>query len=47
VGTVLKSNFDPGIPCHRVIRSDGKTGGYNRGADRKVELLRQEHGLDE
>lgn len=42
VGAILKTNFDPNIPCHRVIRSDGKTGGYNRGADTKIKILKQE-----
>ncbi|PIT98168.1 MAG: 6-O-methylguanine DNA methyltransferase [Candidatus Andersenbacteria bacterium CG10_big_fil_rev_8_21_14_0_10_54_11] len=42
VGSVLKGNFDPAIPCHRVIRSDGKIGKYNRGAERKEQLLRRE-----
>lgn len=42
VGSVLKTNFDPKIPCHRVIRSDGKVGEYNRGRERKVTLLRKE-----
>lgn len=42
VGNILNKNFDPGIPCHRVIRSDGKFGGYNRGEDRKKEMLREE-----
>jgi O-6-methylguanine DNA methyltransferase len=42
VGNILNKNYDPNIPCHRVVRSDGKTGGYNRGAERKRELLREE-----
>ena len=42
VGGVLKQNYDPTIPCHRVIRSDGQTGGYNRGAVNKVKRLRKE-----
>lgn len=42
VGSVLNGNYDPDIPCHRVVRSDGSIGGYNRGADKKAELLRSE-----
>ena len=43
VGTVMKNNFDPTVPCHRVIRSDGKIGDYNRGgANKKRTLLIQE-----
>lgn len=45
VGNILNKNMDPNIPCHRVIRSDGKTGGYNRGADLKVELLKKEKAI--
>ncbi|MDE1975265.1 MAG: MGMT family protein [Patescibacteria group bacterium] len=42
VGNILNSNYDPKIPCHRVVRSDGTTGGYNRGAIRKAMLLKME-----
>jgi O-6-methylguanine DNA methyltransferase len=42
VGNILNKNFDKAIPCHRVIRSDGKTGGYNRGAIRKRDILKEE-----
>lgn len=35
VGSIMKSNFDESIPCHRVVRSDGDTGEYNRGRSRK------------
>lgn len=45
VGSIMKYNYDPSIPCHRVIRSDGKLGEYNRGAERKEELLRKEGAL--
>lgn len=29
VGLIMAHNDDTTIPCHRVIRSDGKIGGYN------------------
>lgn len=39
-----KNPMPPVIPCHRVIRSDGKIGGYSApgGIKRKKELLEQE-----
>lgn len=42
VGAIMRTNYDPSIPCHRVVRSDGTPGGYNRGAERKRELLWEE-----
>jgi len=42
VGKVLHTNYNPEIPCHRVIRSDGKIGGYNRGRNKKIGMLRKE-----
>ena len=42
VGMILSKNLDPNIPCHRVVRADGKAGGYNRGAARKLEILQDE-----
>lgn len=42
VGNVLNKNFNKKIPCHRVICSDGKVGGYNRGRKRKQLLLKKE-----
>lgn len=45
VGNILNKNYNPEIPCHRVIRADGKIGGYNRGTDRKKELLTKERHI--
>ena len=46
VGTLMKNNFDPAIPCHRVIRSDGTLGQYNRGGtEAKARKLRAEGAI--
>ena len=46
VGSALANNpFPIVIPCHRAIRADGTTGGYQGGVKMKEELLRLE-GID-
>lgn len=40
VGNIL--NKSSGIPCHRVVRSDKKVGGYNKGQKKKILLLLKE-----
>ena len=45
VGNILNKNHNPVIPCHRVVRSDGKIGEYNRGAKKKLQLLEKEGAI--
>lgn len=42
VGNALNKNIDPTVPCHRVIRSSGKIGGFKKGTKKKVKLLKNE-----
>ena len=39
VGAVMRTNYDPKIPCHRVILSDGSLGSYNRGGPKKKRAI--------
>mgnify|MGYP001613809129 CR=1 FL=1 len=39
VGTIMAANYDPTVPCHRVVRSDGKIGAYNRGGEKAKRAL--------
>lgn len=45
VGQIMARNYDPSVPCHRVVRADGTPGGYNRGAAQKIDLLAEEGAL--
>jgi len=51
VGAVLRTNLDPKIPCHRVIKSDAclsagrALGGYNRGLKKKKFWLKKEGAI--
>jgi O-6-methylguanine DNA methyltransferase len=42
VGNVLNKNTDKNVPCHRVIKSDGRVGGYNGLKGKKESLLKVE-----
>ncbi|MBI3685447.1 methylated-DNA--[protein]-cysteine S-methyltransferase [Candidatus Azambacteria bacterium] len=41
-GSMLALHYNHNVPCHRVVFSDGRMGGYNRGISRKIALLRKE-----
>jgi len=43
VGNACSKNPSaPAVPCHRVIKSDGRLGGYSGGVKQKMELLARE-----
>jgi len=44
VGAVMRSNYEKDIPCHRVVRSDGSLGSYNRGGEQKKRMMLKKEG---
>ena len=46
VGAVMRTNYDPKIPCHRVIASNGGLGNYNRGGPKKKRAILIAEGVD-
>ncbi len=48
VANIMAANYDPTVPCHRVIRTDGTLGGYNRGGiEVKRRILIEEGALQQ
>jgi len=46
VGNIMAKNFDPAVPCRRVIKSDGSVGNYSRGGTKnKIKILRSEGAI--
>ena len=45
VGAIMRTNYDESIPCHRVVRSDGRVGGYNRGGSLAKSHILHEEGV--
>jgi len=46
VGTIMAHNYDKTVPCHRVIKSDGSLGDYNRGGVAKKKALLISEGYE-
>jgi len=44
VGAIMKQNYNPAVPCHRVVGANS-FGGYNRGLENKVKILEKEGAL--
>ncbi|MFH1452000.1 MAG: MGMT family protein [archaeon] len=43
VGTAMNKNpYAPKVPCHRVINSDGKIGGFASGTKNKIKIIKSE-----
>lgn len=43
IGQFMKHNpYAPSVPCHRVVASDGRIGGYSGGVPKKIRMLKAE-----
>jgi methylated-DNA-[protein]-cysteine S-methyltransferase len=43
VGNAMNKNpYAPKVPCHRVVNSDGRVGGFAQGTKKKILMLRKE-----
>jgi O-6-methylguanine DNA methyltransferase len=45
VANAMAANYDETVPCHRVIRSDGELGDYNRGGTEAKRRLLESEGV--
>ena len=45
VGAIMRTNYDPTVPCHRVIHTSGVIGNYNRGGAKVKRRLLQNEGM--
>lgn len=46
VGSVMRMNTDKSVPCHRVICSNGRLGGYNGLAGKSKALILKKEGVE-
>ena len=44
VANIMANNYDPTVPCHRVIKADGTLGGYNRGGESQKRSMLEAEG---
>ena len=42
VGNAMNKNRNKDVPCHRVVSSNGKIGGFAFGATNKIKILKKE-----
>jgi O-6-methylguanine DNA methyltransferase len=45
VGGIMRNNYDPTVPCHRVVAACGHIGQYNRGGEAEKRRLLELEGV--